>query len=99
MTDVRPPPVATVEYWAVSVLSSRTMWLNAAALVVAVSSLSEVLTIIPPRVMPTYSAVVAVLNLILRFATVRPVALIPLGATKAVDVPRIGPPAPPLVTD
>ncbi len=105
--DPRPPPTLplsstpqTVTYWAVSVLSSRTMWVNAAALLVAVLSLTDVVVLVTPRFLPTYTALMAVLNLALRMGTVRPVALIPVGETKAVAVAKITPPEkPPLVTD
>jgi len=95
MSDPQP----TVTYWAVSVFSSRTMWFNAANLVLAALSLTEVATLIPPRFLPLQLAAVAFINMWLRQATVRPVALIAPGETKAVAVPKIDPPAPPGVTD
>lgn len=88
----------TVQYFAISVFSSRTFWLNAAALFIAAGSLTEVITIVPLRYMPLYSAVVAIVNVGLRMMTVRPVALIAPGAVVAVDVPKLKPP-PPLVSD
>ena len=81
-----------VKYWAISVLSSRTVWVNTAALLVAVFSLTEVITIIPLRFMPMYSAVVATLNLYLRTVTVRPVAFIAPGTTVPVQIAKIDPP-------
>lgn len=89
----------TVTYFAISIFSSKTFWVNAAAFLIAISSLTEVVTIIPLAYMPMYSAAVAMLNLYLRTVTIRPVALIAPGATKPVDVPRIGPPPPALLTD
>ena len=90
----------TVRYWAISVLSSRTVWFNAANLIVAVLSLTEVVTLIPMRYMPLQAAFMAVVNVWLRTVTVRPVALIAPGTTKAVEVEKIGPPAPiPVVSD
>jgi hypothetical protein len=97
MTDPNPPP--TVTYFAVSLFSSRTFWLNTAAFLVAVSSLTDVVTIIPVRFLPLLSAVVAMANVALRLATVRPVALIAPGDSKPIQVAKIDPPAPPLVTD
>jgi hypothetical protein len=97
MNDERPPP--TVTYWAISVLSSRTNWFNAASLFVAVLSLTDVLVLIPARFLPLQAACVAIVNLWLRTITVRPVALIAPGTTKAVDVAKLSPPDPPVVTD
>jgi len=84
---IRPPP--SVTYWAISVLSSRTLWVNMAWLVVNVLSLTDVLTIIAPRYLPLVTALVAVLNLYLRTVTVRPVAFIPAGTTQPVIVERL----------
>jgi hypothetical protein len=95
--DPRPPP--TVTYWAVSVLSSRTNWLNAVAFLVALSSLTDATQILPLRFLPIYGACVAGLNLLLRQLTVRPTAFILPGNTKPVDVPKVGPPDPPVITD
>lgn len=99
MTDgtARPPPVVT--YWAISLFSSRTFWWNLANGILALLSLSEVTTLIPPRFLSLQVAVVAAVNLYLRTVTVRPVALIPPGDTKPMTVPKVGPPDPPLVTD
>jgi len=93
------PAPPTVTYWAISLFSSRTFWVNSAALVVAILSATDVLTIIPPRQLPTITAIVAALNIWLRTVTVRPVALIAPGTTQPVQVARIDPPAPPVVTD
>lgn len=83
----------TRTYHAVSVLVSRTMWLNALAIGVGVLSLTEVVTLIQPQYMPMYTMIVAALNMILRTQTVRPVAFISAGDTKAVQVAKIDPPA------
>lgn len=96
MTESQP---ATVTYWAISVFNSRTFWLNTAAALVAILSAAEVVTIIPLRFMPLVAAIVAVANLYLRAVTVRPVAFIAPGETKAVVVAKLTPPAPPVVTD
>jgi len=96
MEIIRPPP--TVTHLAVSVLSSRTMWVNAAALLVAVLSLTEVVTIIAPRFIPTYTALLAILNLALRMLTVRPVVLSAPGTITPVEVESLTPPGP-VVTD
>ena len=93
------PPTQTVTYWAVSVFSSRTMWFNAANLLLAALSLSEITTLIPPRYLSLQLAVVALINMWLRQATKRPVAFIAPGETTPVLVPRVGPPDPPVVSD
>lgn len=89
----------TRTYYAVSLFSSRTFWVNTAALVVGILSATEVLTIIPAKFLPLSTALVAALNIYLRTITVRPVALIAPGATKPIEVPKVGPPDPPVVTD
>lgn len=95
------PPAAPgkVNYFAVSILSSRTFWVNAVALVVAVLSATEVAVIVPPRWLSLYGAFLAAGNVVLRTYTVRPVAMILPGETVPVEVKRIGPPDPPKVTD
>jgi hypothetical protein len=92
-----PPP--TVTYWAISILSSRTVWFNAANLLLAALELTEVTTLIPVRYLPTQLAVVALVNMWLRTITTRPVAFIPPGDTVPVQVAKVGPPDPPVVTD
>ena len=100
MPDQTPPLVVRqVTYFAISILSSRTFWFNAANLFVASLSLTEVTTIVPLRYMPLQAAVVAVVNMWLRTITVRPTALIAPGRTQATLVDRIGPPDPPKVGD
>lgn len=96
MTDETRP---TVTYWAISLFSSRTFWWNAANGVLAVLSLTEVTTLIPARFLSLQVAIVAAVNLYLRTVTVRPVAIIAPGTTTPIAVPKIDPPAPPLVTD
>lgn len=86
-------------YWAISILSSRTAWVNAAAFLVAVASLNEVTTIVPDRFLPAFGAIVAVANVFLRMHTVRPAAFIAPGSTQPVAVTKIDPPAPAKVTD
>ncbi len=91
-----PEPVHPhlVTYWAISVLSSRTIWVNTAAFLVAALSATDVLTIIPSRHLPIVTALVAMLNLYLRTVTVRPVAFIAAGTTSPVAVDKlVTPPA------
>lgn len=89
----------TVTYWGVSVFSSRTMWFNAANLVLAALSLSEVATLIPPKYLSLQLAIVAMINLWLRTVTVRPAVFIAPGATAPVEVEKIGPPPPAALSD
>ena len=86
MTDPFRPAPAHVTYFAISLFSSRTFWFNAANLLLASLSLTEVVTLIPLRFMPLQAAVVAMVNMWLRSITVRPAVLIPPGATVAVAV-------------
>lgn len=88
-----------VHYHAISIFSSRTFWFNTANFLVAVLSLTEVVTLIPPQYLSLQAAVVAAVNVWLRTATVRPAALIVPGDTKAIAVKKIGPPAPAVVSD
>jgi hypothetical protein len=96
MPEPAPP---TVTYFAVSLFSSRTFWINLAAGLVALLSATEVVTIIPLKLLPLSTALIAALNIGLRMVTVRPVAIIPPGTSKPVSVAKVGPPDPPLVTD
>ena len=98
MASVTPPP-RTVTYFAISLFSSRTFWVNGAAFLVAASSLAEVTTILPERFLPMFGALVALANVYLRTQTVRPAALISPGTTQPVEVVRIGPPPPKAVQD
>lgn len=89
----------TRTYYAISLFSSRTFWFNAANFLLAVLSLTEVATLIPQRFLSLQLAVVGIVNVWLRTVTVRPVAIIAPGETKAVVVQKLSPPDPPIVTD
>ena len=89
----------TVTYWAESLFSSKTFWLNTVTFGIAVLSATDVLVIIPVRFLPTVTALVAMGNIYLRTVTVRPVAFIAPGTAVPVSVPKIDPPKPPMVTD
>lgn len=93
------PTPATVEYFGISLFSSRTFWFNAVNLFVLSLSLNEVIAIIPPRYLGLQLAVVTVGNMWLRSITVRPAVLIAPGSTAAVLVPKLDPPDPPAITD
>ena len=100
-TDSAPvsAPPQTVTYFAISLFSSRTFWWNAANLVLAASSLSEVTALIPPRFLSLQLAVVALVNLWLRSVTVRPAVIIAPGNVQPVAVPKLPASPPPVVTD
>lgn len=94
-------PLPPERVTAISIFNSRTFWINALALVVPILSLTEVLVLVPLKYMPVYTAVVAGANILMRTATVRPVAFIAPGALKAVAIPPPAPstPPPPRITD
>jgi len=94
MADATTPPRQQVTYFAISILSSRTFWFNAANFLVAALSLTEVTTIIPQRFMSLQAMIVALINLWLRLSTVRPAAFIAPGTAAPTVVDRIGPPPP-----
>jgi hypothetical protein len=101
-----PPPPATVQYHAVSILTSRTILLNMTGLaimllppLIEVLSDAQVRVLIPARWMPLFTVVILASNAVLRTITVRPVAFIAPGETKIVDVPKLDPPKPPIVSD
>ncbi len=96
MTDATEP---TVTYFAVSIFSSRTFWLNALAVIIASLSAADVITIIPLRFLPLAAALVAVANIILRALTVRPVALIAPGTSAPVVVSKLKPASTSAITD
>lgn len=89
------PPAHQVTYWATSIFTSKTFWLNLVAAVVACLSLTEVTTILPAKWLPAAGALLAVGNIILRTTSTRPVAFISPGTTMAVSVPKINPDTPP----
>ena len=80
---------------AISIFNSRTFWINALAILVPVLSLTEVVVLIPPAYMPIYAAVLAGANIVMRTATVRPVAFIAPGALKEVALNPVAPDKPP----
>lgn len=73
-------------YFAKSIFSSATFWVNAGMFFLAALELTEVTTIIPNEWNGAIGAVAALVNLALRFKTTRPVAMIAPGNTKAVQV-------------
>ncbi len=98
MADEQLPP-ETVTYWAISIFNSKTFWWNVANFIPAMLSLTEIVQLIPVRFIGIQLALVAAVNLWLRTSTIRPVALIKPFATTPINVDKIGPPAPPVLTD
>ena len=97
-TIPNPPSPEFVFARAVSVLTSRMMWVNFASFVVEALALSEIKTLIPPKYAHAQALIVAVVNMWLRTQTVRPIAFISPGSVSVVPIPKIDPPAP-KVTD
>ena len=92
MTNTARPPPATVTYWAISYLKSRTVRVNAVLFLVALVPLltePDLIASIPPAYLVLYTLFVKVVNIWLRFVTVRPIALIPPGDTVPVAVPLL----------
>jgi hypothetical protein len=92
MSEPTPP---TVTYYAISILNSRTFRVNAVLLLVTLVPLlvdPEFVALVPARYVVLYAALVKIANIVLRFVTVRPVALIPPGDTVPIEVPKIDPP-------
>lgn len=73
-------------YVAKSIFASKTFWINVAMFFLAAMELTDVTKIIPEDWGGSIGAVIALVNLALRFTTTRPVALISPGTTKAVSV-------------
>lgn len=86
---------ATRTYYAQSIFVSKTFWINLAGIVIAVLQANDVIAVLPPSTLKYTGAVIAVINIVLRFATVRPVALIAPGDSKPVEVPLIPDTTPP----
>jgi len=96
-TPARPPPplAPTVTYYAISILNSRTFRINAALIVVALVPLlaePDLVALIPARYLVLYGIAIKVVNIVLRYVTVRPVAIIPPGDTVPMAVPKLDPP-------
>jgi hypothetical protein len=75
-----------------SLFSSKTFWVNAGYAIVSLLSATDVVTIIPPKLLPLTTAIVAGVNILLRMITVQPVAFVSPGTTVPV---LVDPPKPP----
>lgn len=78
-------------YFAKSIFSSLTFWVNAGMFFLAALELKDVTNIIPAQWNGALAAIAALVNMALRFNTVRPVALISPGSVRAVKVESLQP--------
>ena len=76
-------------YYAKSMFSSTTIWVNVATFVIAVTELTEVVDLVPQAWHGEMLALAAVINVALRIFTVRPVAAIAPGNVEPVRVKSI----------
>lgn len=89
------PPAVT--HWAKSVLLSRTLWFNAISGLVALLDEKDILKVLPASWHDKEVAAVLVGNMLLRFATVRPVAFTGPGTTLGVKVDNLSATTPTVV--
>jgi hypothetical protein len=89
----------TRTYFAISLFSSRTFWVAALTLLIGLVAEPEIVALIPLSALPRVLVGVGLVNMVLRKLTVRPVVISVPGTTQPVEVPKIGPPAPPVVSD
>lgn len=78
-----------VMYRADSVFTSKTMWANLAALMIAILGLPQLRELFGDNTDAVAMGVTALLNIGLRWMTVRPVALVPPGDSKPVAVEKL----------
>jgi len=95
--DPRPPP--TVEYWAVSLFSSRTFWIAVVTTLIGLSAEPEIVALIPLAYLPRILIGVGLANMVLRRLTQRPAVLIAPGTAVPVEVKKLSPPDPPMLVD
>lgn len=79
----------TVTYRADSVFTSKTMIANVVALAVAVLGLPQLSAVLGDNTNTVTMGVMAILNIILRWYTVRPVAVVKPGDSKPVTVEKL----------
>lgn len=89
LVETRMAKDDTVNYRAKSVLTSKTEVVNAIMALVALLGSSQISAMLGPGAFVYVTIAVAVLNMILRLLTVRPVAMIMPGETKPVAVPKL----------
>jgi hypothetical protein len=66
-------PTPSVTYFAQSILVSKTFWINVGITILAIAEAKDVINVLPPGVMKYVPSVVAVINILLRRTTSRPV--------------------------
>ena len=73
-------------YVAKSILMSSTLWVNLLTITMTILEAEDVTNVLPPGALKYVPVALAIINIILRTFTVRPVALIPPSQTKRVQV-------------
>jgi len=98
-----PPPASTVTYWAISDFNSKTIWVGAATVLFGILTDPDLrgllTTLIPLTYLPRAISILGIVIIVLRKFTERPVRTMRPFATMPVEVAKLGPPPPPVVTD
>lgn len=79
----------TVNYRAKSVVVSKTMIVNVLAIAATVLGSDQLKAMLGPEALPIVATVLGFVNMVLRFYTVRPVAIIGPNESKAVPVEKL----------
>lgn len=99
----RTPNPPVVQYWAISILNSKTFWVGVGTTLLGLLSDPELRALAAPLVplssLPRVMTVLGIVMVILRKLTKRPVVMAAHGTTHPVLVPRLGPPDPPVLGD
>lgn len=75
--------------WVKSIWYSRTIWINTGLFIVSILSLTEVTNFLPKEWSPMVSAVVAVLNVVLRLYTTHAIKLSRESDVSGVSIPPL----------
>jgi hypothetical protein len=75
-------------YFAKSILVSKTFWVNVALIIAALAEQADFINVLPGNVGAAFIQIAAVVNIVLRIYSVRPVAMIAPSEIKPVDVPN-----------
>lgn len=85
-----PTPIPSVTYYAQSILLSKTFWINVGITILAIAQAQDVINILPPGALKYVPSLVAVINILLRRTSVRPVQfLLKPGETSPVVVKKL----------